>query len=245
MYYGDYEITKREVIVSISIFCIFMILGIILSSKIQNSAEDSNLKYEQAIHITSDKEFDHGLKTSIGSAFCQGIIKADNPVSMENVDGQYMYLKCVEEHYEEHTRIEEDEDGEEEVETYYSWDYYDSTEKQTDTVSFLGRNFDYNLFANMCDTQYIKTYQSSAFSDVRYVYYGTPVDVNATLYGNLSNNTFEGRIRLFENTSIDEALEGLLKTPIALVSVFWFMWIALTGAAIFGFYYLDNNWLNS
>ena len=45
------------------------------------------------------------------------------------------------------------------------------------------------------------------------------------------------------NTNIEETMDVLVTNGTFWQILFWIFWIVLTGAAVFGFYYLDNEWL--
>ena len=66
------EITKREVILSISIIAIGLILGIIISGKLSDRAKDKNSIYNKATHIESKELFEYAIRTDIGNAFVYG-----------------------------------------------------------------------------------------------------------------------------------------------------------------------------
>ena len=98
------EITKREVIASIVIIALMLILGFTISEKIANSQNDKNSEYQKAIHIDGPELFQYGMDTSVGNAFVYGSLEAVEPVSFEEVEGEYIWIKKTEEHYNRHTR---------------------------------------------------------------------------------------------------------------------------------------------
>lgn len=243
-YFDEFTITKREIIASISIICIFLVLGILISGKMQQKESQQLLRYEQAIQIEDPAVFAHGMDTSIGDAFIYGEIISNNPVSSDKLNGQYMLLREEEEHYEMHTRVVSN--GKTcHSEVYYTWDHYKSVTNNTDTINFLGRDFDFNLFASKCNANYIDTIRDDSDNDIRYVYYGIPVTVDATVFGVLSEGTIKGDIKVFEHKSIEGTLKSIEASPTFDNICFWIFWVLLTGFIVFVFYYLDNNWLNN
>ena len=42
--------------------------------------------------------------------------------------------------------------------------------------------------------------------------------------------------------AIDTAIKRMTSS---LIWLFWIVWILVTGGAVYGFYYLDNDWLNT
>lgn len=75
---------------------------------------------------------------------------------------------------------------------------------------------------------------------LRDVYYGSALSYEGTLYASLADNTIAETSFYCEKT-IDETIE-YLETEWQLV-LFWVFWIILTGFAVYGFYYIDNRWL--
>lgn len=239
------EITKREIIASIAIVAVMLILGFIMGGKIQDAQNDKNAEYQKAIHVESAELFQYGMDTNVGNAFIYGDLNAIDTVTFDEIGGEYMYVKKVEEHYNRHTRVvtkTRTVNGKTqtytETEVYYSWDYYDSWTKHSDKISFCGIEFDYGKIETP-SSNYIDTIKQS--SRVRHRYYGVATNHTGTVYTNLYDGTIDDGSDFLENCSIEEALEYY--TSNIGVIVFWMFWIALIGAAVFGFYYLENRWL--
>ena len=144
------EITKREVILSISIIAIGLILGIIISGKLSDRAKDKNSIYNKATHIESKELFEYAIRTNIGNAFVYGDLISLDPVTYDEIDGEYMYLKKVKEQYTMHTRTVTTKDSKgktkTKIETYYTWDEVAAIKKESTKVTFLGLKYDYNKF---------------------------------------------------------------------------------------------------
>lgn len=49
--FGDFEITKREILASISIIAVMLLIGFTISGRISNYILDRNEKYNKAIKI--------------------------------------------------------------------------------------------------------------------------------------------------------------------------------------------------
>lgn len=240
------EITKREVIASIVIIAVMLVLGFIIGDKIQDRRNDKNAEYYKAIHIDNNTEmFQYGMDTNIGNAFVYGDLNAIDTVTFDEIGGEYMYVEKVEEHYNMHTRtvtktrpVNGKTQTYTETEIYYSWDYHDSWEKHSEKISFCGVEFDYEKI-DIPSSDYIETINKS--SHVRFKYYGVPTEHTGTVYTKLSDGTITDQSDFLVNKTIDESLEHYT-TSIAL-GLFWFFWILLSAAAVVGFYYLDNWWL--
>lgn len=240
--FGDFEITKREILASIVIVAIMFVLGFSISNKIAAKEADANAEYQKAIHIEDTDMFKYGMETSVGNAFVYGDLEAVNSVTFDEIDGEYLYIEKTEEHYNRHTRTvtKTDSNGKKytEEEVYYTWDYYDSWEKSVDNISFCGVEFSKDKI-DMPSSHYITTIKESR--KVRYVYYGIDTKYTGTIYTKLKDNTISDNSRFFKDTNIEDALS--ICTSGGGIIIFWFMWVILIGIVVFGFYYLKNEWL--
>lgn len=242
----DFEITKREIITSVSILAIMLILGVLIGGKINEYQQDQNAKYNKAFKIDKDKElFSYAMKTNVGNAFVEGELKAIKPVDYKNeVDGKYLVIEKAKERYTMHTRTVTYRDSKgrshSRIKTYWTWDEIDRESKMADEVSFLGAKFKTSKF-DLPDTSYIDTVSGGYHT--RYKYYGLKPKFNATIFGNLKDNTIvNDNISVYENMNINETLDSV--TENVGIVFFWILWVALIIAVIFLFMYLDNNWLN-
>ena len=102
--FGDFEITKREILASISIIAVLLLIGFIISGKISDHLIDKNEKYNKAVKIKEQDLFEYGMRTDIGNAFVYGDLEAVDTVTYPEIGGKYMYVRKVEEHYTMHTR---------------------------------------------------------------------------------------------------------------------------------------------
>lgn len=240
---GDFEITKLEIIVSVSIIAFMLTAGFAISEEIADSVENEKRMYNQALQVETPEMFKYGMETGVGNAFVYGELAAVDTVTYDEVGGDWLYISKEREEYTRHEReVEhEDKDGNEyyTTEVYYTWDTVFSEEKHSEKITFLGVEFDYNKI-RVSSTQYIDTIYK--WNDVRYIYYGTPPEHTGTIFTKLKDGTIEDNNRLYENQTIAEVLED--KNSDCSQVVFWILWIILTIAAVGGFYYLDNSWLD-
>ena len=241
------EVTKREIIGSITIIAVLLIVGVLISNKITECQLDANEIYNKAVKIESRDIFEYGMRTNVGNAFVYGDLKAVDTVTYPEIGGLYMYVEKTEEHYNRHTRIvtktRTNADGETETyteeEVYYSWDYYDSWEQHSNKISFLGVEFDYGKIDRPYD-KYITTKKGKR-SDIRFVYRGTDAMFTGTIFTELKDNTITDRTQFYNDMTIDETVKRLESG--SLVVLFWIGWIVLICFCVYGFYYLDNRWL--
>lgn len=239
--FGDFEITFREILASISIVAVMLLIGFVISGKISQSQSDRNAKYNKAVKIESADLFRYGMDTNVGNAFVHGDLKAVDTVTYPEIGGEYMYAEKVEEHYNMHTRTYTTTDGKghtmTHTEVYWSWDYAGSEDIQCKEVSFCGIVFDSNKI-KLPSADYIDTIKESGY--VRYKYYGTNIEYKGTIFTKLKDKTISDSTPFYE-MSIKETKDKLERN-IGIV-IFWIVWIIVMVLAVFGFYYIDNEWL--
>lgn len=243
--FGDFEITFREILASISIIAVMLTIGFLISEKISQRYVDSNEIYNKALKIENDADvFQHGMDTNIGNAFIHGELKAIDTVTFSEIDREYMYVKKVEEHYNMHTRTYTTTDGKGHThvhtQTYWSWDYAGKETKKCKELSFCGVKFKSEKI-NIPRASYIQTIKKS--SHVRFKYYGVETKYTGTIFAELKDGTIPDDSCFYENKSIDETVDELVSNGKVAQIIFWVIWIILIIGVIFGFYYLDNKWL--
>ena len=237
------EITKREVIASISIIAIMLIFGVSISGKISERIMDSNEKYNKAIKIENEELFKYGMRTSSGNAFVYGELEILDPVTYPEIGGEYSYMEKVKERYTKHTRVKTytvNGKARTKTETYWTWDRVGSESIKSKKAKFSGVEFDYTQFLNLEDS-YIDTIKESYH--IRYKYYGSPIKATGTIFTTLQNNNIGNDIKLYENMNTEET-HKYLQDGFGSLFLFWFAWILLIIVVVYGFYYLDNDWLN-
>ena len=124
------------------------------------------------------------------------------------------------------------------LEVYWSWDYVGSEGKTYEEVSFLKHIFPSKKI-QLPDNDYIDTLKES--SHVRFKYYGVGLKYTGTIFTELKNKTIKIIPPFYENMTIDETVDHLESDFV--LWLFWIFWIILIGACVYGFYYLDNEWL--
>lgn len=241
-----FKITKREALVSVIIVSVMLIIGIIIHGNINDRLMLEYQKYNTALQIENDADlFAYGMRTNVGNAFVYGDLKAVDTVTYPEINGEYSYVEKVKERYTKHyrtvTKTRTDANGNThtytEIEEYWTWDVIDSWNKQATKITFLDIEFDYGTIS-FPYRRHIDTQKESYY--IRYVYYGSPAECTGTLYAVLENDTINDS-KFYHNYNIEETIE-CLETSWQLV-LFWIFWVLLTGGCVFGFYYIDNKWL--
>ena len=242
---GEFTITKREILVSIAIIAILLAVGIWISGGITEAQMDKNAVYDKALKVDSTDIFEYGMRTNVGNAFVYGELKAVDTVSFPEIEGEYMTVRKIKERYTKHTRtvtktrtVNGKTQTYTEVETYWTWDEIDRETLRNERITFLGVEFDRGKI-DIPGLQYIDTIKES--SKIRYKYYGTGTEFVGTIYTDLRDDTISDESNFYENRSIEQTVEHL-KVPVGTIG-FWIFWVMLMAGAVYGFYYIDNRWL--
>lgn len=236
-YLGSAEITKREILASISIVAVMLLIGVLISGKISEAQMDANEVYNKAIKIESTDLFQYGMDTNVGNAFVYGDLVSVDTVTYPEIGGEYMYIEKVKEKYTRHTRRVKS--GKHyHTQVYWTWDRVGSEDKKCQEISFCGIAFSSNKI-DLPSTDYIDTIKES--SRIRYKYYGIGTKYTGTIFTDLRNQTISDNTNFYVDKNIEETVERLEAG--GGVIIFWIFWIVLIGGCVFGFYYLDNKWL--
>ena len=223
-----------------------LVIGIVISDKINDSLMEQYQKYNTALQINDDPElFKYGMRTNVGNAFVHGDLVAVDPVSYPEVDGLYGSMTKVTERYTMHTRtvtktrtVNGKTQTYTEVETYWTWDRVDSEDKKCQEISFCGITFNSNKI-DLPSTDYIDTIKES--SHIRYKYYGVGTNYIGTIFTDLRDKTISDNTKFYKDKNIEETVKQLESGGGAII--FWIFWIVLICGCVFGFYYAENKWL--
>lgn len=235
---NEFKIKPREILSSIGIIAIMLMIGFGINNKISDHLLEKYQKYDTALQINNDQRlFEHNMNTDVGYAFVYGDLKAIDTVTYDEIGGKYTYVKKVKEKYTRHTRrVKSGKTWHTQV--YYTWDYAGEESKHCKNISFVNHKFKYGMI-NFPDSKHLKTIKES--SKIRYKYYVCETKYTGTLFANLGNKTIN-EVSFYNNLSIEEAIKRL-ETGYEHLG-FWMIWIILIGLVVFGYYYLDNDWLD-
>lgn len=241
---GDFTITIREILASLVIIAVMLMLGFKIGEKVTDAINDRNYRYDKAIQIEDADIFQYCINTNVGDAFVCGDLIALDPVSYSEIDGQYLYISKVEEHYNMHIRTYTTTDSKGHTQThteiYYSWDHYKTQRKQSENVTYCGVNFPSNKF-ELPNSNYLTTIRES--STVRFKYYIIPTEMTGTIFTEIKNNTISDSNHIYVDKSIEDVKNSLESS--SWLIVFWIFWTMVIVGVVFGFYYLENDWLEN
>lgn len=267
------EVTKREIMVSIIIFFLLIGLGIIIYNSIIEKHILMIETYNKALKIDNSEElFDHSINTEVGNFFAYGTFNAVDKVSLKELKKEYMYIEKIKQRYTRHSRqvCNTDSKGNTRCHTeyYYSWDDIYSEQYSSKTISFLGKEFNYSIFSgyptyklslndNITDEyeDYIydnylyeekPSFWGSSVGDIRYYYIVSNINFNGTIFAKCENKTIvsviENEIEIY-SSNLNDTINNKKNECTILSIIFWIIWIILVGLAIYGYMYLDNEYL--
>lgn len=243
--FGDFEITKREILASVSIIAVMLLIGVMISGKISEHQMDKNEIYNKAVKIENTDLFQYGMDTNVGNAFVYGDLVAVDTVTYPEIGGEYMSVEKDTEEYTRHTKTVYEYDDEGNVtgsyeEEYWTWDKIDCDKHNCNKVVFLGIEFDYGQIYKP-SKNYITTIYNNYDSDIRYVYYGSKTKYTGTIFTKLANGTITDKTSFYDGKTIEETVRDLESGWG--IYVFWILWILFICGCVYGFYYIDNKWL--
>lgn len=172
--FGDFEITKRELLASISIIAIMLLVGFLIGGRVSDYQMDQNEKYNKAVKIETQDLFEYGMRTNIGNAFVYGDLLAVDTVTYPEIGGGYIYIEKVKERYTMHTRQVSHTrtvNGKTETyyttETYWTWDRVGTEDRICNEISFLGVVFDTEKI-DIPGSCYIDTIKESRWTGMKF-----------------------------------------------------------------------------
>lgn len=246
----DWELTLREAIFAFFIVGSMIALGFLIAGKIEQHVHNEQLKYRRAVQIDKDpNQFSWALRTDVGDAFIEGHLKTLDPVSHDLLEGKWMKLSAAHQKYQMHTRTvtytTTDSKGrahtKTRVETYWSWDTYETESFSASQAEFLGEKIyldDLDICGAWRDEKVVKTGYHK-----RVVFSMLPTDYDGTMFTTIKNKRISKGTPFWVGRDIAEAYKCCIASYS--VSIFWIVWIVVTIGAVVGFFVLDNDWLEA
>lgn len=239
--FEDFDITLRELIFSIIILFAMLGIGFYISGQISNSVEDRNMMYHTAAKITTDQMFDYAVRTDAGNAFVAGVFSTPEPLVSPVISGEYLVIRQVHERYTMHTYTTSDRKGRVTTHIYWSWDYAGEESYTAKEILFRGLTFSNGKFNFGNCFHSMGTVGTGC--NTRDVYSGVDNNYSGTIFTKIKNHTITDNSVVYDGQDI-ASIEKNLTSGFEVV-IFWIIWIPLTGAALVGFYYIPNDWLET
>lgn len=281
---NNFEITLREIIISLTIIGIGIAAMIFTTSKIDDSYVGKNDIYLTAGIYNDQTEFDYGLNGGTGYAFIEGDVEPVGSVTLPELKGEYVYIKRVKECYSAvtKTRTVTYSCGKNKtctrVETYidYEWvtkskDYFhvdfftingytikwDDISTPWDSWMDLDGKLNSSVIEGSSGFEFQSLWGGDYFTDrgswnnvgdIRYSYKVITFDdvEDGSIFVNFENSEMEpgeSTYKVYDMTP-EELSVYILKSPRGWKIFTWVAGSIITGALVFGFYYLDNRWLH-
>lgn len=243
---GEIEITLREAIFSVTIASVLFFIGFLISTKIEHGVNQRNLKYRQAVQISTPSEFSQGMKTDIGHAFVQGRWEALSPVSHPKLEGEWGKIHANHQEYRMHTRVEtyttHDSKGNPHTHTrivhYWTWDTYKTTSTNSPMVRYIGSEFPFKKFNYTAINEKWKTVGNGFHK--RIVFTMLPTNFQAAAFTTLKDGTLTSGTTL-RQTTIQKLYEDC--TTSNAVTIFWTLFGILIAVMVIGFVGIENTWI--
>lgn len=108
--------------------------------------------------------------------------------------------------------------------------------KSTVDVAAPSTNDYARFFDDTCEA-----YESNM--DYNLKYYGVDMEYIGTIFTELRDKTISDNSSFYENSTIEETVD-YLESDWELW-LFWVIWIIVIGLCVFGFYYIDNEWIEN
>lgn len=241
----------KVIVAPVVIVAMFLLLGFKIRDWSEEARLDNNRMYETAIPARDKESYDYVLKTQQGIFYTESLVVAKDPVSVPAIKGEYTSIYIKEEHYVMKTRVvtTTDDDGnvETHIETYWEWDVYSRETINATTLIIHGIEYPFNKFKGI-DEDYITRLKPQ--SDVRITYYGSPVEDTYMFMASANEagmQTIGGKDNgiALEKRNFDTYIEEHISDGVFGKWFFWIFWIILTGASVFGYFYLmeENGYL--
>ena len=255
-------VTKREVILSISMFLILTAIAIAITLSVVDNTKAQNEVYHKALKLSDEVAIQHAKDTAAGLAFIEVELRpVDNEVvSFPDLVNSYQYVQQIYERYVQKTRTVTYTDGngktKTRTETYWVWDVIDRTSKEVTAVKLN----DMQLLSTDISVSSSRLSLNSSTCRVScrndYVYEGNNkrysyrvIEFNK-LYSAFVNfeggdvKPYQGRTISLSSYSLSQLYDDYTSRGYLWLILVWFLWAALTAGSIVGFYYLENHWLN-
>ncbi len=240
----DFIITKREILFSTIIICVMIGLGVWVSNPILQKTTEKSLKIVSSVTVSDLERFDYIRRTNAGDFLAEGSLVAINPVTLPEIDGEYLKVVKVKEKYTMHTQTYTTSDGKGHTQThtrtYWSWDVVSREAFCVDSVLFLGQRFKLEDINYSAGTDYKET--QSGGHHIRYKYYTHPSLINGVMIGNCDNKKYE-ELKFMDGSTIEKMIETAEKSINNSPIIFWCFWSFLTIILVLLFFKFENNWL--
>lgn len=266
----DFDITLREILFSIIILCLVICFGLFINNRIDDYFIKKEEKYNKALKVNNNNElFEYSIKTNVGNLINYGEFEAIDPVKDDWLINSYTAYNKITERYTKHTRTVCSSCGKTtccHTETYHTWDKINNNLHGVSYIKFSGVNFFYSDFTNypwktlsisrqtinngigyLKDNYiYEKNKLFDSEGDIRYYYEIIPTHFYGTTFGVAKDNVYkseDNRGIYIDSDNLENYIKKNKNSRTFWKVLFWVIYLILVGLGIYGFYYIDNEWL--
>lgn len=228
-------------------FVLIIWLGLFIKSLIDESGYERAKLFNTAIQADSTESFNYSVDSKQGNVLTSGTFTVKESVEHEDIVGEYSLIQITQEEYTRHTRTYQC--GTEEsprtcTETYYTWDYDNGENKQSDTLILHDREYPSQLFAltttNRLGCESIKENCKSGYryerigwftseGDLRWSYAVRPTTFWATILVDTQNGILEpindNQVKLMQGSIKDEVIKA---NKVIAGTIFIWIWFILS-----------------
>lgn len=230
---------------SVAIVFVMLALGFLIGSKIGDHIAEENEKFTTAAQITDDEQFQYALATDFGNVIAYGNLIAEQPVSADDLNGEYAILTKITERYTMHTRVVTSTDGKghtyTRTEIYWTWDRVKREEDSTETFSFMGVSFPADKFSVSTHRQGSMIYDNS---ELRHYYEAVDANMVGSIHTQIKDHMIADNNRFYTDAEPQAIVNLAIRQGNIAIILFGVLWIALTCGAVYGFCALENRWLD-
>lgn len=235
---GDNNISLG-VVIAVAIGVIGLLLGFPIYNALDNSSQEQMRVVEVAIEAEDKGTFDYILKTQQGGFYTDTTLVAVDPVETRNLNGKFLSINEVEEHYVSRIETYTDDEGETQTRIVWEWiewsdDYYTSSK-----IKLHDNEYSTDLFS-LPSHKYVKTQKIR--SDVRVKYYVIEDNQQVAFFADAGENGMSNiygkkRIPLVttdRETLYERELHGHRTGPVTFMFFYGMIIVILMGG---GFYF--------
>lgn len=178
------NVTWRTIVRTILVMSISLLLSygfIELTTICTNSIMARNERFNNMVKVIDEDTLNYCINSQVDEFLIRGTAKADNPVTLEELTGEYSYIRRTKYHYESHTETYtvtvSDGNGKSHIETktriVWDWENKGSDKWSTNTVTLLNKTFTFNNTSHSSRTIRYKDYaakETSTWKDNHYYY---------------------------------------------------------------------------
>lgn len=236
----EFEITKRELGVSIIVIALLWTLGIYIAGLIEQHIFDTNEKYDKAIQITESEKFNYALNTDFGHVFAYGDLNAVGVAGDSSVNGYMAVIRKLQKevkHYRDSTYKCGSKTCSKRV-SYWTWETKSTALFHVDSVEFMGSKINYRIFPTPKEDflEYKKIDRRT-----RYAYYVQKLQYKGTLFAEVHKDTLLDA-SFHPDKDIESAYKELRISEKS-KNAFWAIFVAVLVFLTYRFYKADNLWL--